>query len=100
MELEDPSTLKEKLSLSMSATNIRKKANLAQTLQRPKSVGKKTKYEPLGDSELMIGSPKYNLSSQYQHVKSSYRDTNKAVHKLRQHAMEVREELQEKKKSD
>jgi len=32
-------------------------------------------------------------------VKSSYRDTNKAVHKLRQHAKEIKQELQEKKKS-
>jgi len=77
----------------MSAANIRRRTNLSKG--QPKSVGRKTKYEPLGDEDVMMASPKYNLSAQYQHVKSSYRDTNKAVHKLRQHARETKEELQE-----
>jgi len=53
MHMDDPPSQKEKLSQSMSATNIRKKANLGKEQQRPKSVGRKTKYEPLGDAEFM-----------------------------------------------
>ena len=36
---------------------------------------------------------KYNLSPDYQHVRSSYRDTSKAVEKLRKEAQELREEI-------
>jgi len=54
MHMDEPPYQKEKLSLSMSATNFKKKANWVMGQQRPKSVGKKTKYEPIGDAEFML----------------------------------------------
>lgn len=41
---------------------------------------------------------RYNLSPDHQHVKATFKDTTKAVEKLRKEAQEKREELRAKKK--
>lgn len=41
---------------------------------------------------------KYNLSPEHQHVKATFKDTSRAVEKLRKEAQEKREELRAQKK--
>lgn len=41
---------------------------------------------------------KYNLSPEYQHVQSKFRDTRTAVDKLRKQAEDKREELREERR--
>lgn len=41
---------------------------------------------------------RYNLSPDHQHVKATFKDTSRAVEKLRKEAQEKREEIREKKR--
>lgn len=43
---------------------------------------------------------KYNLSPEYQHVQSKFRDTTTAVEKLRKQAADKREELREQRRKN
>ena len=70
-----------------------KRSSKAVTPLKTESRGgrKKQQFKPSDEPEQVV--LKYNLSPDYQHVRSSYRDTSKAVEKLRKEAQELREEI-------